>query len=135
MAKHRVLVVDDEILIRDLLYDFFTEKEFDISVAENARAALNQLEKKQFDCILLDFKMPDMDGIELAKTIKASGCQCPIVMITGYPSVESAVDALRMRLYDYVTKPFNINQLYHLVDRAATEFKELTGHSGRAAII
>lgn len=124
LEKHKVLVVDDELLIRDLLYDFFSGRECEIAVAASGQEALKQLEQHSFDVILVDLKMPDMDGLDLARAIRASGHTSPIILITGYPSVESAVEALRIRLYDYVTKPFNINQLFHLVSRAAREYRE-----------
>jgi DNA-binding NtrC family response regulator len=116
MDKRSILVVDDELLIRDLLYDFFTGQGWDISVAEDGERALELIRAKSFDLVLSDIKMPEMDGLALTGHLKQSDPDLPVVLMTGYPSVESAVEALRKKVDDYVIKPFNINQLYKLVE-------------------
>jgi DNA-binding NtrC family response regulator len=110
-----ILVVDDEILIRDLLYDFFQDQGWNIAVAESAEKALELLKSRQIDLVLADIKMPGMDGLELTSEIHQSYPKLPVVLMTGFPSVETAVAALRKKAADYITKPFNINQLYKLV--------------------
>jgi len=114
-----VLVVDDELLIRDLLYDFFLEKGYKVSVADSGPAALEKLGKQTFDVLLVDLKMPAMDGIEFIKEARKKKIETPVVIITGFPSLETALDALRQRVFDYIIKPFNINQLFATVRRAA----------------
>ncbi len=116
MEKPSILVVDDELLIRDLLYDFFTGQGWSISVAENGEKALEVLNEKSIDLILSDIKMPEMDGLALASRVKQTHPDLPVVLMTGFPSVETAVSALRSRVEDYVIKPFNINQLYKLIE-------------------
>lgn len=110
-AQPSILVVDDELLIRDLLYDFFTGQGWAISVAENGQKALDILRQKKVDLVLTDLKMPHMDGIDLTTKVRQDYPDIPVVVMTGYPSVESAVAALRQRVADYITKPFNINEL------------------------
>ncbi len=107
-----ILVVDDELLIRDLLYDFFTGQGWNISVAESAQKALTILRQKKVDLVLTDIKMPEMDGMDLTVKLREDFPEIPVVVMTGYPSVESAIQALRQRVADYITKPFNINELY-----------------------
>ena len=119
MQEKSVLVVDDELLIRDLLYDFFLEKGYRVSVADSGPGALEKLSKQSFDVLLVDLKMPAMDGIEFIKEVRKKKIPTPVVIITGYPSLETALEALRQRVYDYVIKPFNINQLFATVRRAA----------------
>lgn len=119
--QHSILVVDDELLIRDLLYDFFTGQGWEIIVAENGEKALQLLENKSVDLLLTDIKMPDIDGLQLASRVKEDYPDLPVVVMTGYPSVESAVTALRTRVEDYVIKPFNINQLFKLVTATVEE--------------
>jgi DNA-binding NtrC family response regulator len=114
-----VLVVDDELLIRDLLYDFFLEKGYKVAVADSGAAALDKLAKQTFDVLLVDLKMPSMDGIELIKEVRKKKIETPVVIITGFPSLETALEALRQRVHDYIIKPFNINQLFATVRRAA----------------
>ena len=118
MDKPSILVVDDELLIRDLLYDFFTSQGWDIAVAENGEKALEVLRARKFDLLLTDIKMPQMDGLTLTSRVKESFPQLPVVLMTGYPSVETAVTALRAKAFDYVIKPFNLNQLFKLVEKA-----------------
>lgn len=116
MSQPSIMVVDDELLIRDLLYDFFTGQGWSITVAESGSKALELLERQPVDLVLSDIKMPDMDGLQLAEELRRSHPETPVVLMTGYPSVESAVSALRARVEDYVIKPFNINQLFKLID-------------------
>jgi DNA-binding NtrC family response regulator len=113
-----ILVVDDELLIRDLLYDFFTGQGWSISVAENGERALEILNNKHIDLVLTDIKMPEMDGLALTEELRRLRPELPVVLMTGFPSVDSAVTALRQRVVDYVVKPFNINQLYKTLDSA-----------------
>ena len=116
MTKPSILVVDDELLIRDLLYDFFTGQGWDISVAEDGERALEIMRSRDFDLVLTDIKMPEMDGLDLTSHVKRDHPDLPVVLMTGFPSVDTAVEALRKKVDDYVIKPFNINQLYKLVE-------------------
>jgi DNA-binding NtrC family response regulator len=118
MEAPSVLVVDDELLIRDLLYDFLTSQGWSISVTESGEKALDILRQKKIDLILTDIRMPEMDGLTLAAEVRQAHPEIPVVVMTGYPSVESAVAALRTRVADYVTKPFNIHQLHKLLKAA-----------------
>ena len=115
MERKNILIVDDELLIRDLLYDFFSEKNWIVSVSDSGSKALEILKTRRFDLALVDLKMPEIDGIELIKSIKARYPSLPIVIITAFPSCESAVEALRLKIDDYITKPFNINKLFKTV--------------------
>lgn len=111
-----ILVVDDELLIRDLLYDFFNNQGWQISVAENGEKALELLKNQSFDLVLSDIKMPELDGLRLTARLRETHPDLPVILMTGFPSVESAVEALRAKAEDYVIKPFNINQLFKLID-------------------
>ena len=125
MVKPSILVVDDELLIRDLLYDFFTGRGWDISVAEDGEKALEVMRSRNFDLVLTDIKMPEMDGLDLTSHVKQSHPELPVVLMTGFPSVDTAVEALRKKVDDYVIKPFNINQLYKLVEAKVKDRKGL----------
>ncbi|MCK4461638.1 MAG: response regulator [candidate division Zixibacteria bacterium] len=116
MEHPSILVVDDELLIRDLLYDFFQDQGWDITVAESGEKALEILQKKKVDVLLTDLRMPVMDGMALTGRVRKSFPDIPVVIMTGYPSVESAVSALRNKVADYITKPFNVNELYKRVE-------------------
>lgn len=111
-----ILVVDDELLIRDLLYDFFNNQGWRIAVAENGKKALELLKGQSFDLVLSDIKMPELDGLSLTARLRETHPDLPVILMTGFPSVESAVEALRAKAEDYIIKPFNINQLFKLID-------------------
>ncbi len=116
MKSPSILVVDDELLIRDLLYDFFLGQGWEISIAENGEKALDILRSKKIDLVLTDIKMPQMDGLTLTSEMSEAYPDIPVVLMTGFPSVESAVTALRIKAADYITKPFNINQLFKIIE-------------------
>ena len=121
MPERSILVVDDELLIRDLLYDFFNSQGWNISVAENGQKALELLEEQSIDLVLTDLKMPMMDGMALTKHLRESRPDLPVVVMTGYPSVDSAIEALRNKVSDYIIKPFNINRLFKTIEAQLTE--------------
>lgn len=112
MDKNRILAVDDELLIRDLLYDFFSSQDWDIVVAESGEKGMEFLKNQKFDLALIDIKMPDMDGLTLTGKIRDLYPELPVIIMTGYPSIDSAIDALRYKVDDYIIKPFNVNQLF-----------------------
>jgi DNA-binding NtrC family response regulator len=121
MKENRsILVVDDELLIRDLLYDFFSAQGWNISVAENGEKAIDVMGHRRFDIVLSDIKMPTMDGLALTEEVRRQYPETPVVLMTGYPSVDSAVAALRSRVVDYVIKPFNIHQLFKTIEAAVS---------------
>lgn len=119
MEQYRILVVDDELLIRDLLYDFFVAQEWDIVVAEDGYKAIDYLKNQRFDVVLADIKMPDMTGLELTGKIRTLCQGLPVVLMTGYPSLETALEALRYKVDDYIIKPFNVNHLFKTVRAVA----------------
>ena len=130
-SQHSILVVDDELLIRDLLYDFFNNQGWDISIAENGERALEILNTKKIDIVLTDLKMPNMDGLDLTNHVKESHPEMPVVIMTGYPSVDSAVTALRQKVADYIIKPFNINQLYKTIELKIKEAQKQNDSDGK----
>lgn len=129
MDNFRILVVDDELLIRDLLYDFFTTKGWEITVADGGQKAIDYLKNQEFDVVLTDLKMPDIDGMDLTGRIRNLYQEVPVVIMTGYPSLETALEALRFKVDDYIIKPFNVNQLFKVVQRVAQE-KKLSSETG-----
>jgi DNA-binding NtrC family response regulator len=124
MERFRILVVDDELLIRDLLYDFFITEGWDIVVAENGQKAIDYLRNQKFDIVLTDIRMPDVSGLDLTDRIRALYGDLPIVIMTGYPSLETAVAALRHKVDDYIIKPFNINQLYRTIKKTVEDRRQ-----------
>jgi two-component system response regulator HydG len=114
----RILIVDDEPIVRDSLAQWFTAEGYEITAAENARQALEKAAQARFDLALLDIKMPGMDGIELQQRLAEAEPDLPIIIMTGYATVETAVQALKRGAYDYLTKPVDPDELTHLVAKA-----------------
>jgi len=121
--NYRILVVDDEFVVRDSLYNWFREDGYQVETAENAREALKKLQEKTFDIALLDIKMPGIDGIELQKRINKIDGDIIIIIITAYASVNTAVQALKEGAFDYITKPFDPDELSHLIKNACNQRK------------
>jgi len=121
-----ILIVDDEQAIRDSLYNWFKVDGFQVDTAEDAKVALGKLKDRSWDIILLDIKMPGMDGMELQKRIKKIDSNIIVIMITAYASVDTAVQALKEGAFDYITKPFDPDELSHLIRNAITQRKLAT---------
>lgn len=122
MAKKiSILIVDDEESVRDSLYNWFIEDGYHVECAENARKALSILESESFDIVLADIKMPGMDGLEMLKRIKALRKDSIVIIMTAFATVDTAVQALKDGAFDYVTKPFDPDDLSHLIRNAAKQ--------------
>ncbi len=122
----RILVVDDEFSVRDSLQGWFSEEGYRVDTAADAKEALLKLAERDWDIFFIDIKMPDIDGLELQRRIMKINPQSTIVIMTAYASVESAVEALKQGAYDYITKPFDPDELASLVRNAVERKKLLT---------
>ena len=114
----RLLVVDDELIVRDSLHKWFREEGYDVSVADCAQEALSKMGTGRFDLALVDIKMPGVDGVELQKRMHEIDPDMLVIIMTGYASVETAVAALKNGAYDYVSKPFDPDDMAHTVHNA-----------------
>ncbi|MEI7660804.1 MAG: sigma-54 dependent transcriptional regulator [Bacteroidota bacterium] len=119
--KVSILIVDDEESVRDSLYNWFTEDGFRVETAENAKKALTMLESDNFDIILADIKMPGMDGLEMLRRIKSLKTDSIVIVMTAFATVDTAVKALKDGAFDYVTKPFDPDDLTHLIRNATKQ--------------
>jgi two-component system response regulator HydG len=117
-AKANILIVDDEAVVRDSLGKWFSEEGYAVETASTAREALLKLPTERWDLAVLDIKMPGMDGLELQRKIREVHPEVIIVIMTGYASVETAVQALKDGAYDYITKPFDPDDLTHVIGKA-----------------
>jgi DNA-binding NtrC family response regulator len=120
-----ILVVDDEEPLRRLLKNELTRKGYTVSVAADGGEALRLMSNNAFDAILLDVVMPGMDGLSLMKTLKEDPSAPPIIVLTGKATVETAVEAMKNGAYDYLTKPYKLDELVIVVDRAC-EYSRLS---------
>jgi DNA-binding NtrC family response regulator len=119
--KISILIVDDEESVRDSLNSWFLEDGFRVECAENAKKALSLLESGEFDIILADIKMPGMDGLEMLRRIKTLKSDAIVIVMTAFATVDTAVKALKDGAYDYVTKPFDPDDLTHLIRNATKQ--------------
>jgi DNA-binding NtrC family response regulator len=119
--KISLLVVDDEESVRDSLYNWFIEDGYQVSCAESAMQALKILEEEPHDIVLADIKMPGMDGLEMLKRIKALKPDAIVIIMTAFATVDTAVQALKDGAFDYVTKPFDPDDLSHLIRNASRQ--------------
>jgi len=113
-----ILVVDDEYSVRDSLEQWFRKDGYLAGSAKDANEALARLRERPWDVVLLDIKMPVMDGMELQRRIREIDPELAVIMITAYASVETAVQALKEGAFDYITKPIDPDELSHVVRRA-----------------
>ena len=116
-----MLIVDDEESVRDSLYNWFIEDGYEVDCAANAKEALIKVEAGKYDIILADIKMPGMDGLEMHRRIRATNSDAIVIIMTAFASVETAVQALKDGAFDYITKPFDPDDLSHLIRNAAQQ--------------
>ncbi len=120
----KIMIVEDERILRVSLTDELEEAGYNVEAFENAQDALEKLKKKKIDLVLTDIKMPEMDGIQLLEEIKLMRPDTAVIMMTAYGSIDSAVDAMKKGAYDYLNKPFKMDELYMLISRIE-EFKRM----------
>ena len=116
--KANLLVVDDELIVRDSLDKWFREEGYDVATAESAQDALTKMAAQRFDLALVDIKMPGTDGVELQRRMREIDPEMLVIIMTGYASVETAIAALKNGAYDYVSKPFDPDDIAHSVHNA-----------------
>ena len=115
--RPRVLIVDDEKFIRDILADFLGMEGYVVRTAEDGQAALNELNLAHYDLVISDLKMPRMGGIQLLDAIGKTAPDALTVIMTGFGTVETAIDAMKRGAYDYILKPFKVEEVIHVVQR------------------
>ena len=121
----KILVIDDERSIRNTLRDILTYEKYEVSDADSGITALEILKQNEFDVILLDIKMPQMDGIEVLDHIMAES-DTPVIMISGHGTIETAVEAIKKGAFDYIAKPLDLNRLLVTIRNALDKSRLLT---------
>ncbi len=117
----RLLIVDDEFSVRDSLDHWFRKDGYEVETAADATTAIAAMKSALFDVVLLDVRLPGMDGMRLLERIRDEFPQTIVVMITAFASVDTAVRALKLGAADYVTKPVNPEELSHVVAQALAQ--------------
>jgi DNA-binding NtrC family response regulator len=137
-----VLVVDDEVDVRELLVEYFRDRGFEVASAADGRAAITAIERapSRFGLIMTDLQLPGADGLAVLRAARQASPSSYVVIITGYASLDSAIQAVRFGAYDYLTKPFSLGQIdvivNRLTDRMAleTENRQLTRQAGERPV-
>jgi len=118
--KNRILIVDDDETVRWSYLRSLASSACDVETAGNGEQALQTMEQDPFDVVLLDMRMPGQDGLSVLRTIKQKWPESEVVIITGYPTMDSAKEAVRLGAYDYVAKPVGPQDVINVTDRAIT---------------
>jgi two-component system response regulator PilR (NtrC family) len=124
MTEPRVLVVDDEKSMRELLAITLERQGYEVSVAEDGEAAIETVRRDGFDVVITDLRMPSADGLQVLRATKEHTPETVVIVITAVGSTETAVEAMKLGAYDYITKPFKLDEI-HLIIRRALERKRL----------
>jgi DNA-binding NtrC family response regulator len=125
MSGPRLLIIDDEASLRDMLAFFFHKRGFEVLTASNYAEGEASALRSSPDLILCDIKMPDGNGLDLLRKVKSESAKTPMIMITAHTSTKDAIDAMKTGAVDYIAKPFDVEELGLIVDRALGEKKLL----------
>lgn len=115
---HKILVIDDDEIIRDAVQAFLKAVGFNVMVTATGRSGVDMIKEENFDIVMTDLVMPEMSGIEVLKEIKSSKKQLPVIVMTAFGTIQTAVEAMRLGAFDYVTKPFVMEELMIVIKRA-----------------
>ncbi len=126
----RVLVVDDDPLVRETVEELLEDQGLEPTVVEDGEAALARAEEQEFDAVLSDIRMPGRDGTEILPELRERRPATPVILMTGFASIDSAVEAMRAGAFDYLTKPFKADVMMATLERAF-EFRELERENTR----
>ena len=121
MAEEKILVVDDDGAIRTACVRCLKTGGYDVQDAESGERAIEIMKSEQFRVVITDLIMPGISGIDLLRHIKTNYPHCDVIIITSFPSVETSIEALRLGVYDYITKPFDINEFREKVKKCLAE--------------
>jgi len=114
----RILVVDDDKMLTDNLIEFLTKLGYQAFPAYNGKEGFARFEQEDFQVVITDLKMPEMDGMELLEEMKKLDSDVIVIILTGFGTIESAVQAIKGGAYDYITKPLKFEEIELIVDRA-----------------
>ena len=121
----RILVVDDERVIREILAEFLSLEGFAVHTVEDGEKALTELRLRPYDLLITDLKMQRLSGLQLLERIEAERLGVLTVLMTGFGTVETAIEAMKKGAYDYLLKPFKVEEVIHVVERALDDVDHL----------
>jgi diguanylate cyclase (GGDEF)-like protein len=115
----RIVVADDDDAIRELLGEFLTQSGFDVALAKNGKEAIEEMEQRGCEIVITDMRMPGIGGLDVIRRVRTTDETCCVIVITGCASEELALEATRLGAYDYILKPFHLERIRVIVERAA----------------
>jgi DNA-binding NtrC family response regulator len=124
-SKYNILIVDDEPLIRKSLFEILKMQGFRCQMAASAKEAIETIAKQKFNIVITDMKLPEMSGIALLKKIKQDHPDIEVIVITGYGSIETAVEAMKLKAFDYITKPIVDDEIKIILGKIVEKFELL----------
>lgn len=113
-----VLIIEDENIMRITLEDFLKSKNFEVYTTDKGLEGIEILKKGDIDCVITDVRLPDIDGLSILNEIKNSNPNVPVIVITAYGTIQMAVSAMKMGAFDYITKPFSLDEFILVVEKA-----------------
>jgi len=122
-STQKVLVIEDDETVRDVLRTFLVEKGFTVTLAESGETGLDSLRSGKFDLLLTDLVMPGVTGMDVLREVIGSKINVPVIVMTAFGTVQTAVEAMRHGAFDYITKPFNLDELMIVIDKALSVSK------------
>lgn len=119
--KRKILVVDDEDALRTVLSAELNSEGYDVGTAADGMEALTELQKGPYDLVLLDIKMPNMNGFEVLKVIKEKYSGTKVIMLTGFADLKNAIESKKLGAEDFVSKPYDLVDLLTTIDRVMSD--------------
>ena len=116
-----ILVVDDNEIILETLSDILTQMGYEVETTHSGHVAIERVQDRVFDLVICDIKMPEMSGLELLESIRGYNAQIPVIIITGFPSIDLAIEAMKKGAADFIPKPFDVELIEHLIRRIIRE--------------
>ncbi len=114
----RVLIIEDEKIMRITLEDFLKSKNYDVYTSENGLNGIDIFKREEIDCVITDVRLPDIDGLSILKEVKSIKPDVPVIIITAFGTIQMAVSAMKLGAFDYITKPFSLDEFIIVLDRA-----------------
>lgn len=115
---HRLLVIEDDETVRDVLQSFLSDKGFEVTIVQKGETGLDRMRTGKFDLILTDLVMPGISGMDVLKQVIDSKSNVPVIVMTAFGTVQTAVEAMKIGAFDYITKPFNLEELLIVLEKA-----------------
>ncbi|MFQ5353304.1 MAG: sigma-54-dependent transcriptional regulator [Thermodesulfobacteriota bacterium] len=125
----KVLIVDDDCTIRELLEEGVQDWGYDVGIACSGEEAMECLGREKYNIVLCDLKMPGMGGLKLIRAVKAHDRKIKVIIITGYATLDTAVKAMKAGAYEYLTKPFRLEELMEILKKASSSIEHTEGRT------